>query len=124
MPGPVEEAQATASIYAAAQVAAGVGGGGAAAVVANRGVIDSGTTANTSAQLVAALSTRLVLQIVNDSDRTLYLRFGSSAVSATDYDDFVPPGMRWENDAWKGEVRRIFPTTIVTGRIRWAELTA
>ena len=81
-------------------------------------------TSTGSATLKAANANRLRgLLIDNDSDSTLYVKFGTSAASNTDYSVRIDPRTSWQDPTdYTGEVRAILAAG--TGNAQVTELTA
>lgn len=65
-------------------------------------------TANTNTQVFAANGARIMLTAYNEGPATLYIRCGSDAATATNYDFIVPQGFYLECDWYTGQVNAIF----------------
>lgn len=81
--------------------------------------VEGAFTSTSDAQMLAANALRMSFSVANDSDRTLYLRYGSDAVSASDYKVKIPPGGVWTDD-FGGEVRGILDGAIGAGQVRFS----
>ena len=81
-------------------LAMGGGGSGGAvktdAVRATISVVTAVASSVTSVQLVAANAARLGFNIYNDSNASLYLKFGSGAASLTDFSVLIQAGALYE----------------------------
>ena len=77
----------------------------------------------TSVQIIAANASRLGLSVYNDSNQSLYLRYGSSAASTTDYSVLVQAGGLYEipDRSVQLELRGIWPSA--NGFARVTEVT-
>jgi hypothetical protein len=121
------DAQTTAPIYGQAFADAMAGGAGGLDTIAHEGTFTAtgadagGATAN---RLLAANASRGRFEVWNFSDQILYVRLGTTAVSATSWTrQFPPGGTGMVDDKWRGEVRVFIPAAITTGQIRFSEQT-
>lgn len=77
-------------------------------------------TSVADAQILAAAATRKSFSISNDSDQVLFVRYGATAVSATEYRVRIAPGDFYSDDGWSGEVRGILAGAIGSGQVRFS----
>lgn len=77
-------------------------------------------TSTTDAQILAASARRGSFSIANDSDRDLFIRYGSTAVTTSAYRVKIPPGGFYSDDGWAGEVRGILSGAIGAGQVRFS----
>jgi len=78
----------------------------------------------TDIEIVAAVSDREGLVIFNDSVQTLYIRFGSSAASLSDWSVKLLPGDLYEignNITYYGAVHGIWAAADASGKARVTE---
>lgn len=73
----------------------------------------------TSVQIIAANASRLGLSVYNDSNQSLYLRYGSGAASTTDYSVLVQAGGLYEvpDRSVQLELRGIWPSANGSARV-------
>lgn len=107
-------------ISAAKPLPVSVLGGGivGASTIGQRGV---GLTAVANTKLLDPAATRVSLRIRNDSNVDLYVRWGASAVSTTNYDVKLPSGgTLWDEPTWKGQAQYLL-SGAPTGDVSFVE---
>lgn len=65
-------------------------------------------TGTTSTSVFGANGARIMLTVYNEGPENLYIRCGSDAATATNYDFIVPQGFYLECDWYTGPVNAIF----------------
>lgn len=83
-------------------------------------VTEGSFTGVVDTQILAAAPRRGSFSIANDSDRDLFIRYGSTAVTTSAYRVKIPPGGFYSDDGWAGEVRGILSGAIGAGQVRFS----